>query len=66
MVLIAHAGCAYYREQLHVAPAEAEAEQTADLERAATLVRRLDPRLDVQCYFARLVGGDVAFEHVVA
>ena len=66
VVLIAHAGCAYYREHLRIPPAQAETEQAVDLERAAALVRRMDLHLSVRCYFARLVGADLAFEHVAA
>lgn len=66
VVLIAHEGCAYYREHLRILPAQAHCEQRADLERAAALVRRLDPRLEVRAYFAHLVATELAFARVEA
>src|SRR6185436_13996647 len=40
MVLIAHAGCAYYGQRLGLAPEEAVRRQRADLTHAADLVQR--------------------------
>lgn len=64
LVLIAHAGCAYYREHLRLPEAQAEREQVLDLERARAAVLRLDRTLDVQCYMARVIDQEVAFERM--
>ncbi len=66
LVLIAHVGCAYYRDLLGLRAGDAEREQRVDLERAAALVRRIDGALAVDAYLARLVGDDLAFERVAA
>ncbi len=62
VVLIAHQGCAYYGVRLGILPSRIEEEQRADLEKAASAVRRIDPRLEVQCYLARVVDGSVVFQ----
>lgn len=64
VVLIAHDRCAYYRERLGVAPAELEGEQDRDLDLAAWAVRRMEPAVQVQAFFARLVEQRIRFEPV--
>jgi hypothetical protein len=66
VVLIAHAGCAYYRERLGLAPAVAEAEQRADLASAGATVQRVEPKLEVAAFFAHVDGTQMWFERVFA
>ena len=62
VVLIAHEGCAYYRERLGVPEASVVTEQRRDLERAAPMVRRLQADLVVDSFLARLSGKRIRFE----
>jgi hypothetical protein len=64
VVLIAHEGCAYYRQRLGIPEAHAEAEQRADLDKAAWAVHRMEDRLEVRAFYARLLGARVRFEPV--
>jgi hypothetical protein len=64
VVLIAHHGCAYYSQRLGFSAAVAEAEQRADLEKAAWAVQRVERHLQVKLFFARIVDGRVRFEPV--
>ncbi len=64
VVLIAHAGCAYYSERLHLSGERAEAEQKDDLQKALWAVERLAPGIAVARYFARVEGERVIFEPV--
>ncbi len=64
VVLVAHAGCAYYQERLGVAPDAIEAEQRADLQRGASAVERIDAQLEVAAFFAHLDGSAVEYEPV--
>jgi hypothetical protein len=64
LVLIAHDGCAFYRDRLGLAPARVEGEQRADLVRAAAAAVNLGPALAVSCWYARRVDGRVRFEPV--
>ncbi len=66
VVLIAHEGCAYYGERLHLDPAAAESEQRADLLTAASAVQRIQPTLEVAGFFARREEAAVAYELVFA
>jgi len=62
VVLIAHEGCAYYRERLRVPDASLITEQRHDLEKAAAVVRRFQADLVVDSFLARLSGTRVRFE----
>lgn len=62
VVLIAHEGCAYYRERLGVPEASVVTEQRRHLEMAAPVVRRLQADLVVDSFLARLSGKRIRFE----
>jgi len=64
VVLIAHAGCAYYSQRLSLAPDRVEAEQRDDLQKALWAVQRIVPGIEVAQYFAHVLGTEVAFEAV--
>jgi hypothetical protein len=66
VVLIAHVGCAYYRERLGMVPAVTEAEQRADLLSAGSAVQRIEPAIEVAAFFAHVEGAEVWFERVFA
>lgn len=66
VVLIAHTGCAYYRERLGIAPTVTESEQRTDLLSAGTAVRRIDPAIEVAAFFAHVESAKVSFERVFA
>jgi hypothetical protein len=66
VVLIAHGGCAYYRDRLAVDPKAVEPEQRADLTAAGATVQRLEPTVEIAAFFARVTGAEVAFERVFA
>jgi len=64
VVLIAHEGCAYYTQWLHVPPTQLEARQHKDLAKAIRHVKRFGIDIAVSAYFARRQGTVVAFERV--
>lgn len=64
VVLIAHAGCAFYASRLQLKEPRLELVQRADLVRAAAWVHRVTGLNDVQAYFARQDAEQVAFEAV--
>jgi hypothetical protein len=65
VVLIAHEGCAFYTERLHVSPLQLESQQRADMEKAVGRVRSLSRTLAVSALFARKFGqGIIRFELV--
>lgn len=64
VVLIAHQGCAYYSDWLHVPPQQLEARQLEDLAKAIRHVKRFSIDIDVSAYFARRQGERVTFERV--
>jgi hypothetical protein len=64
VVLIAHDGCAYYRERLGIPPRQAEGQQRADLLQAAAAVRRIHDSLEPLAFFARHVESRLRFEPV--
>ena len=53
LVLIAHAGCAFYLEWLKIRPEDLEARQLDDVVKGAARVRAALPTLAVEAYFAR-------------
>jgi len=61
MVLIAHEGCAFYKD-LWSGSRSIEQLQAADLEKAAERVRLSHPKMEVEMYFARHREGRVVFE----
>ena len=62
VILIAHEGCAYYSEWLHVPPTQVEDRQREDLVKAIRHVKRFGIDIDVSAYFARRQGEGVVFE----
>lgn len=62
VVLIAHEGCAFYTERLHVSMLGLLERQHEDLAKAVRRVSDLRLDLEVDAYFARLDGDAVAFE----
>jgi hypothetical protein len=62
VVLIAHTDCAYYAKCLGLLPGLIESEQKEDLEKAFWAVQRIIPGIDVERYFARIIGEEVRFE----
>lgn len=67
VILIAHAGCAFYTERLGIVdPDELERRQRADLATAAAAVREVtgSRSLQVEAYFCRPDGDRVCFEAV--
>ncbi|MGE5193295.1 MAG: hypothetical protein ACM3U2_12440, partial [Deltaproteobacteria bacterium] len=62
VVLIAHEGCAYYTQWLHVPPTQLEARQREDLVKAIRHVKRFGIDIAVDAYFARRQGDRVAFD----
>jgi Putative carbonic anhydrase len=66
VVLVAHAGCAYYQRRLGLEPVQAEKEQRADLRAAGAQVQRVDSAIEVAAFFAHVEGAQVWFERVFA
>jgi hypothetical protein len=66
VVLVAHAGCAYYPQRLGIGPAAAKGEQRVDLHRAGGAVQRIEPAVEVAGFFAYVEPGGVSFERVFA
>lgn len=65
VVLIAHDGCAFYTERLHISPLQLESQQREDIRKAVQRVRSLSSRLTVNAFFARKRHGkSVQFESV--
>jgi hypothetical protein len=64
VVLIAHEGCAYYTDWLHVPPNQLEARQREDLGKAVRHVKRFGIDIEVAAFLARRRGQRVAFERV--
>ena len=64
IVLIAHEGCAFYRDWLKVPPTRMEKRQRADLAEARDRIQRMRRHLVVDAYFARRDGSRVRFDPV--
>jgi hypothetical protein len=64
VVLIAHEGCAFYTERLHVSPLNLEARQREDIVKAVGRIKWLSSDLVVTAFFARVRGRTVRFELV--
>ena len=62
VVLIAHEGCAYYRERLGVPDSSLLAQQRHDLDKAARAVRKFDAALAVDAFVAQISGSRIRFE----
>ncbi len=65
VVLIAHAGCAFYGTRLHLPRPYLEPQQRIDLVKSAGFVRRVTGVPHIEGYFARPTGDRVTFEPVV-
>lgn len=65
VVLIAHAGCAFYAQRLHLPQPYLEPQQKIDLVKAAGFVRRVTNVQQVEGYLARPAGDRVLFEPVM-
>jgi len=61
VVLIAHEGCAFYRD-LWLGLRTMQEQQAVDLEKAAAHIRASTPDVAIDLYFARKMNGSVAFE----
>jgi hypothetical protein len=61
IVLIAHEGCAYYKDIWTTMRSIAE-QQAEDLKRAADHIRMWNSGVEISAYFARKIDGKVAFE----
>jgi hypothetical protein len=61
VVLIAHEGCAFYRD-LWLGLRTIKEQQAVDLEKAAVQIRAVNPRVEVEIYFAGKVDGKVVFQ----
>jgi carbonic anhydrase-like protein len=61
-ILIAHQDCAFYRQRLRIDGPQVRREQVADLERAARVVLRLGPALQVEGFYATLHGQRMRFD----
>ncbi len=64
IVLIQHAGCAFYKERLNVRDQSAEQLQCADLARAAYIIRHATELEQIEGYFARRTPEGILFEPV--
>ena len=64
VVLLAHQGCAFYRNRLELKEPRLELVQRADLVRAAAFVHRVTGLDAIEAHFARHVDGQVVFERV--
>jgi hypothetical protein len=64
VVLIAHAGCAFYQQKLGVPPERCESRQRADLLRACRWLRDREPGVHVSAYYALRRGFRVEFRPV--
>ena len=64
LVLIQHAGCAFYLDWLKVKPEELEARQIEDLAKAAARVRYRQPKLRVSAHLARRDGTRIWFDPI--
>ena len=62
VVLIAHEGCAYYRERLGVPDSSLLAQQRQDLDKAARAVRKFEAALAVDAFVAQMSGSRIRFE----
>lgn len=63
VVLLAHAGCGYYRaRRAHDSPEQIRARQIADLRVAAATLRKVEPALSIRLYYADAVDRRVRFE----
>ena len=61
VVLIAHDGCAFYKNRW-MGGRMIEEQQVADLKEAADCIQSWNPGIETERYFARKVDGRVAFE----
>lgn len=61
VVLIAHEGCAYYRERLGVPDSALLTEQRQDLEKAVRAVRKLGDGLEAVAFLARTSDKRICF-----
>lgn len=65
VVLVAHAGCGYYRTRYpRKSAAEIEVAQRADLVSAREYVSR-EYRVEAHCYYANVVDNKIQFDHIV-
>ena len=64
MVLIAHAGCAFYSQRLRLPEAYLESQQKIDLVKAAQQIHDITGQWWVEAYYAHQRGSKVSFEPV--
>ncbi|MCA9034995.1 MAG: hypothetical protein KDA91_07695 [Planctomycetaceae bacterium] len=53
IILIAHDGCAFYSERLHVSPLQIESRQREDMGKAIQRVKSLSSTVQISAFFAR-------------
>ena len=64
LVLIAHAGCAFYLDWLKVRPEDLEKRQLEDLAKAVARTRHKQPKLAMSTHLARREGEKIWFDPV--
>ncbi len=65
VILIAHAGCGYYRRRMaDKPPADVEVAQVRDLHVAARLLERTHPGIVTHVFYAKLVDDHVQFDRL--
>lgn len=64
VVLVAHEGCAYYRDELGIPASRLLAQQREDLDKAAAFIRNLRNSLEIDGWFAARNQNAVRFEPV--
>ena len=62
VILIAHDGCAFYKDLALANPRAVERHQAQDLATAADVIRFWNPNVEVESYFARKSNGKIVFE----
>jgi hypothetical protein len=65
VVLIAHQGCAFYSQRLHLPEAYLESQQKIDLVKSAGFIQRITGLQRIEAYFAKLDDTRVLFDPVV-
>jgi hypothetical protein len=62
VILIAHDGCAFYKDLALASAGTVERQQARDLFTATACIRFWNPGIEIECYFARKSKGRVIFE----
>jgi hypothetical protein len=62
VILIAHDGCAFYKDLWPADPRAVERQQAQDLATAAACIRFWNPGIEIESYFARKSKGKIVFD----